>query len=374
MASKALQSFILSFTPPPVVNPVEYDGLEFKWNMFVFRPALFKTELYLVGGVLFYALWSVINARINSSRAKSWLNAYLPLYEAQFSQPSLRGLTADGSSDYFNFSTGRRNIASLHTIFALCPRHDLLQWSYQIGKTFIDLYYRPTDEVQLDFTLAPGALSSEFVWAVVAKDELLNVKNDRWDLSFTKTTENATLGPTFMVMSEFADVTDNLLKPLGNVNLLALLQDPKVRPYFRSLSITDQPRERPSAPLAQSEREKHVILNLTLPSSSSGIEATKDLVSSLFVLIDNLNKINLRPETRNKLKKIREDLDHNLKVDALKEKKEEIEQDAQDKKAAKKKAEEDRIAKLPAAEQHKIMEKERKRAIRKSQTKSVVRK
>jgi hypothetical protein len=30
--------------------------------------------------------------------------------------------------------------------------------------------------------LLPGALVSDFVWAVVAKDELLAIKSDRWDL------------------------------------------------------------------------------------------------------------------------------------------------------------------------------------------------
>jgi len=36
---------------------------------------------------------------------------------------------------------------------------------------------------------------------------------------------------------EFADVTDNLLKPLGNFSLAAALKDAKILPYFRSLSV-----------------------------------------------------------------------------------------------------------------------------------------
>ena len=31
--------FLAVFTHPPVVNPVEYDGLEYRWKFFVFRPA-----------------------------------------------------------------------------------------------------------------------------------------------------------------------------------------------------------------------------------------------------------------------------------------------------------------------------------------------
>lgn len=29
---------LAALTPPPFVQPVEYDGLEYKWKMFVFRP------------------------------------------------------------------------------------------------------------------------------------------------------------------------------------------------------------------------------------------------------------------------------------------------------------------------------------------------
>lgn len=81
-------------------------------------------------------------------------------------------------------------------------------------------------------------------------------------------------------------------------------------------------------------------------------------------------KVHLRPETKTKLRKIREDLDKELKADAEKDKKEEVcvylknndftdlsyklEQAVQDRKAAKKRAEEERISKLSAAEQRKV--------------------
>lgn len=44
----------------------------------------------------------------------------------------------------------------------------------------------------------------------------------------------------------------------------------------------------------------------------------------MFQLIDNLNKINLRPETKNKLKKIREEAEKDIKDESEKEKKEEV--------------------------------------------------
>lgn len=90
-----------------------------------------------------------------------------------------------------------------------------------------------------------------------------------------------------------------------------------------------------------------------------------------------MTKLHLRPETKTKLRKIREDLEKELKADAEKDKKEEVhinkktmislggsfadffyfpklEQAVQDRKAAKKRAEEERISKLSAAEQRKV--------------------
>ncbi|KAF9462667.1 hypothetical protein BDZ94DRAFT_1194336 [Collybia nuda] len=365
-----LNKILVSLTPPPVVNPVDYDGLEYKWKIFVFRPALFKNEVYLLTGLFVYIAVVYYGVLINSKRANKWFKAHLPVLEQQFSKPlGKTGLTSDGNSDLFNFSTGRRNVASLHTVFTLRPRHDPFQFLFQFGRTLVDLQYRPKDDIQLDFKLSSGALPQDFVWAVVAKDELLSIKDDRWDLTFTKTTENVALPPTLSVMSEFADVTENLLKS----SLVSVLSNPKVLPYFRSLSVTDQPRSRPEGPLPAQSRQKHVILSLSVPSSSHASDTT-ELVSALFPFIDSLSQLNLRPETKTKLKRVREDLDKDLKADSEREKKEEVNQAAEDKKAAKRRAEEERIAKLPAAEQQKILEKERKRSMRKSQGKVSVRK
>jgi hypothetical protein len=118
--------------------------------------------------------------RLHLRNVRCRLDAHLPVLEQQFSKP--QKWTQDGYSDYFNFSTGRRNVASLHAIFALRPRHDFFQWAFQTLRTFVDLQYRPKDDLQLDFKLLAGALSHDFVWAVVSKDELLSIKDDRWDL------------------------------------------------------------------------------------------------------------------------------------------------------------------------------------------------
>ena len=116
------------------------------------------------------------------------------------------------------------------------------------------------------------------------------------------------------------------MKEYGNFSLIKVLNDPKILPYFISLSITDQPAERPTLPLLPEEREKHIIVKLSVPSGSQ-VQDTKEFVTSLFQLVDVVGtKLGsaLRPDTKNKLRKVREELDKQLKVDATKEKKEEV--------------------------------------------------
>lgn len=84
-----------------------------------------------------------------------------------------------------------------------------------------DLRYRPRDELELDFKLAPDSGVPDFVFAIVSKEELATIRDSRWDLvrnntwllrpyslslflprqTFTKTTENANLPSSLSVMS-----------------------------------------------------------------------------------------------------------------------------------------------------------------------------
>lgn len=117
------------------------------------------------------------------------LQAHLDILEKQFSRPTATGargdaaaLTSDGYSDFFAFSTGRRGVASLHTVFALRPRHDFFQMAFQFLRGLIDLLYAPEDEITLDFKLHSTSAVPEFVWAIVAKGEATSIKKERWDL------------------------------------------------------------------------------------------------------------------------------------------------------------------------------------------------
>ncbi|KAF9221986.1 DUF1682-domain-containing protein [Gyrodon lividus] len=364
-------------TPPPFIQLQDYSGIQYTWKFLVFRPALFKYQAYLLLTLLLYVAFALYGKYANARKANAIYAVLLPRLSHHFSAPtSSSGLISDGPTDFFVFSTGRRALASLHSVFSLRPRQDPLQILWQSLWRMYDLRYDPVDELTLDFLLDPktAAHSPDFVWALVQKRELSTIRDGRWDLTFTRTTEHTSLPPSLSLMSEFADVSDALLKlPLTpNTTLPTLLSSPETLAHLRSLSITDQPPERPltaSSYVNDKPTNKRLVLNLTLPDVPKANQVL-DIVDAAFALVDMLanGKIVLRPETKAKIKKVRENIINEIKQEELKEKKEEA---AEDRKAAKRKADEDKFSKLSAAEQKKILDRNHKRAIKKSQGKVV---
>jgi len=379
-------------TPPPlVVVPEDYDGFELRWRRLVFRPAEFKTEGILFGVLLLYVLWYYLGKWENTNRAFKWVDAHTALYQSQFSVPFKENeVVADGASDLYAFATGRRGLYSLHTTFRLLPRHDLLQVAYMFLRGLVDLEYAPRDEITLDFKMLYDVSSSPpgFVWGVVDKNELKQLRLERWDLaSFTKTSDAIPVHPTLQIMTEYADINDMMLKSGAAPSLLNALKEPDTLQYFRSLIVTDQPEKRPDTYELKTPvpslltRSRHILLTLSLPPALRA-SSTLQLVRTTFELVDALGQYHgtvtlgnnhpakgaatLLPETMRKLRATRKDWVELLEKERTKEMTAEEEEA---KRVAKKKAEDEKVSKLSAAEQQKLLEKERKRALRKAQTK-----
>ncbi|KAF8138264.1 DUF1682-domain-containing protein [Boletus edulis] len=344
--------------PPPPPLSTDYSGTQFAWRFLVFRPALFVPQAILLLAVLLYLAIALYGKHRNQRTANALYNALHPLLARNFSAPaSSSGLIPDGPTDFFVFSTGRRAVASLHTVLALLPHQDPLHLFFQFLWQLYDLRYQPRDHLTLDFLLDADAAAAlpDFVWAVVNKSELTTIKDNRWDLTFTRTTEHSSLPPMFSIMSEFADVTDALFKLhlSPSTTLSTLLATSPSLTYLRSLSITDQPHERPqlaASYVAEKHTSKRVFLDISIPKQPSDI---LPLVDAVFALVDLLaaGKVSLRPETKAKIRKVREDIEKEIREEEIREKKEEA---AEDKKAAKRKAEQDKIARLSPVEQKKV--------------------
>ncbi|KAI6004007.1 DUF1682-domain-containing protein [Pisolithus albus] len=336
--SPGFQAMASLLVPAPYSLPEQYDGWQLSWKFLVFRPAILRVQACLVLALLVYVSLSLYGRAINVRKADDFYSALLPLLSRQFSKPTT-GLISDGPSDFFYL------------------------WSAY------DLRYEPFDALTFDITLDSDAAAAtpDFIWAVVRKSELALIRDQRWDLTFTRTADHAGLDSTLAVMSEFADVTETLAKlapSSSSTPLFTLISS--ALPYLRVFSITDQPEERPSAS-ALSNKLKRVILTFNLPDDVDNISP---LLEGTFALVDLLaaGKVNFRPETRAKIKKVRDGVEKAVREDEEKDKREEV---LEDRRAAKRKAEEARMAKLSPAEQKKALERERKRALKKSQGKLV---
>lgn len=179
-----LPNFNTLFQPPPVpLVSDQYDGFELRYKRFTFRPAEFKIEGIILTFLILYLTIYYFGKRLNTSRSYAWIKAHSAFYATQFSNPFDSGeVLADGPADLVAYSTGRRGVHSLHTTFALLPRHDIFSLLYIFVRGLVQIEWTPRDEIRLDFTLRHDGSRPGFVWAVVNKDELNTLRTDRFDL------------------------------------------------------------------------------------------------------------------------------------------------------------------------------------------------
>lgn len=113
------------------------------------------------------------------------VKAHVALYEAQFARPGNEDhILADGPTDFMLFSTGRRAVAYLQTVFNLFPRQDILQAAYEFGWSMVDLEYSRDDVVTLDFKLSAESAPA-FIFGVVSKYHIKQTRKERFDLVCT---------------------------------------------------------------------------------------------------------------------------------------------------------------------------------------------
>lgn len=146
---------------------------------------VFVPQACLLLALLVYLALALYGKHRNRRTANALYSALHPLLAHNFSTPaSSSGLIADGPTDFFVFSTGRRALASLHTVISFVPRQDPLQLFFNTLWQLYDLRYQPRDTVTFDFLLDSDAAAAlpDFVWAVVNKSQLTTIKDNRWDL------------------------------------------------------------------------------------------------------------------------------------------------------------------------------------------------
>jgi hypothetical protein len=235
--------------------------------------------------VVFVHIWGT---RTNRRKSKAWIKKHAPVLQQEFASvgfggrkaPSLDSVQSEGllkananedliipeealkensPNEFVTYATGRQNTAFVDVKLTMLKRYNPI---IIVGETLMGFFFDslpPTIErmeanayafdgnesnlvpVRKDETRKSTGNSTYdgFVWAIVNKDMMKQLREDRYDISLTTTKDHPKLPIWATVMSESSEVTDVLLTP----ELIKAVHD--AGDLLDALVITDQPKDRP---------------------------------------------------------------------------------------------------------------------------------
>ena len=233
--------------------------------------------------------------RVNKRKAKGWIKAHAPVLEKEYAlvgfggrkEPSVddvqssglaKSVTSDDLSipeelfkektaqEFVTYATGRQNVAFTDFKVTLFKRYNpatllvefILSFLFDSIRTPVERMDATTyvfdgrekdlvparSQQQMEAIEAQAKSKSsvydQFVFAVVHKDLMRTLREDRYDISLTGTKDHASLPAWATTMSESAAITDQLLTP----ELTKAVE--KAGDDFEYLLITDQPIDKPA--------------------------------------------------------------------------------------------------------------------------------
>ncbi|KAK3068565.1 hypothetical protein LTR53_013765 [Teratosphaeriaceae sp. CCFEE 6253] len=365
----------------------------------------FFQELFILPILALIILLNLWGSRANRQRAKQWAATHFPLLESEFASIGFSGLsslkeggegselakavvgTTDVPEDmmrekskdtYLTYATGRQNVAWLDVKVTLYPRYNPFKWA---GETVLSFFFdsMPAPVERMEATAycfdgkekamiannpSQGGGTKEstydgFVWAVVHKDKMRQLRDDRYDLSLTTTKDHPKLPAWATIMSESAEVTEALL----TADMIKAVTD--AGEDLEALIVTDQPIDAPKK-LNDTLPQKRVSLALRLnPSNPS---------TALFALFlrlpDHLvSTAHFRPEALRKIRATREEETRKIRKGDEEEKAGERRTTAE---RVKKEERDRKLGRLSDVEQKKFLERERDKEQRKGQKKKTM--
>jgi len=242
-------------------------------------PSDFYQEAFILPFIIIIVGVHLWGRRKNKSIARGWIEAHAPVLEKEFAVVGFDGLR--GSEDhptplellkgktaqeYTTYATGRQNVAFVDVKLSLLKRYNPMTWILEyLLSIFFDSMKAPVERMEAtsyafdgkerDLLPAPAKGEPEslegrvksapssydgFVWAVVNKDTMRQLREDRYDISLTITKDHPKLPQWASVMSESAEVTDLLLTD----ELVKAVEQAGFE-SFEHLIVTDQPIDKP---------------------------------------------------------------------------------------------------------------------------------
>ncbi|RWA08145.1 hypothetical protein EKO27_g6964 [Xylaria grammica] len=378
--------------PVPTARPYT------KWYNVHERHSLseFRTEGLILSIIAVICTLHFIGSRLNRAKSKAWAKAHTPLLASEFALVGFSGsrisedepdkiLREKSLFEYASYATGRQNVAFMDVKLSLMKRFNplVLFPEFLIGFLF-ESYPAPEDSLGAtiypfdgkEAQIVPGVpgaaeLRSKdsksgydgFVWALVNKNQMKELRDERYDVSITFTKDHPKLPIWTTVMSESAEITSALLTD----ELVEAVN--KAGDLFDYLIITDQPVEKPKT-LDETIPRKRIFLRYRLPSSDN-YENLLSLFSYFVRLPDQLaSAAHFRTEVLRKVKSVREE---NIKQIQKVAEEEKAEERALERDKARKVKRDAELNALDAKAQKKYLEKEKEKELRKAAKKQTVR-
>jgi len=353
----------------------------------------FKLEMYVLPFLFVLIAVHLWGTKRNRTKAKTWMKAHAPVLTQEFVQvgytrPESEQSVMDVDSmlkekkadEYQVYATGRQNVAFVDFKLSFLKRFNPFLW---LGESVLPLFFEsfPPPAERMEATayvfdgretkIAPSYGQGDakkvtnstfdgFVFAIVHKDIMKRMREERYDLSLTSTRDHAKLPVWTTVMSESAEVTDMLLTP----ELIKAIEE--AGDNFEAIVVSDQPIDAPRT-LDQTKPRKRLSLSLKYASDYS---TTMPLFQYFLRLPDQLaSSAHFRPEALRRIKQTRDE-------QIAKIRRADDEEKAEERKLAldklKKEQRDAKLGRLSATEQKKFLEKEREKSAKKGMKRSTV--
>ena len=250
-------------------------------------PKDFIAEAFIIPILLLVLVFNVWGRRANRTKARNWAAAHVIILQKEFAQvgfvrPHPQGdqsavsqagilpediVEEKNANEYISYASGRQNVAFVDFRLEMLKRYSPLSWfaeviiayffsSFKAPAERIEAIAYPFDgrekevipvrseEEQAALEARVKDLTSsydDFVWAVVNKDNMRQLRDDRYDISLTFTKDHSKLPDWATVMSESGEITEQLLSP----ELVKAITEAGPE-SFEYLIISDQPIDKPT--------------------------------------------------------------------------------------------------------------------------------
>lgn len=258
-------------------------------------PSDFYAEAIILPFVIVIMGLHLWGRRANKRKAKGWITAHAPVLEKEYAlvgfggrkEPTADDVQSSGlakavtsddlvipaelfkektAQEYVTYATGRQNVAFTDFKVSLFKRYNpaTLLVEFILGFLF-DSIRAPAERMDATTYVFDGrekdlvparsqqqkdsieaqaksksSIYDQFVFAIVHKDLMKSVREDRYDISLTSTKDHASLPAWATTMSESAAITDQLLTP----DLIKAVE--KAGDALEYLLVTDQPIDKPA--------------------------------------------------------------------------------------------------------------------------------